>query len=188
MNLSFSTWCVTLNEAGLWSYKRPVTFRLLPAIRRNLLPRSWGYENDGLLQIVNEAVIPNPDMTFVLSVLVWDSIWLLCGSGDVLFALQSPSKIVEIYCERIWVLKDRMHFTSASKSFYFDVLPWVVQDNIWLRQICSITLICHVNFNTVCFAIVSSYLIWHAVTAVVIIVTVLLLPLVLQYYCYYCCY
>jgi len=76
----------------------------------------------------------------------------------------------------------------VSRSFYFDVLPWVVQDNIWLRQIYTTTLICCVNFNTVCFVIVSLYLIWHTITAVVIIITVLLLPPVLQYHCYYCCY
>ena len=72
MYLSFSTWCVTLNEEGLWRYTRPVAFRLLPAFRRNLLPPPLGYENHGLLQILDEAVIPNPDTTFVLSVLLWD--------------------------------------------------------------------------------------------------------------------
>jgi hypothetical protein len=70
MNFSFPTWCFTLNEEGLWRYKRPVAFRLLPAFRRNLLPPSLGYESDGLLQIVDEAIIPNPGMTFALSVLV----------------------------------------------------------------------------------------------------------------------
>ena len=53
MNLSFSTWCFTLNEKGLWKYKRPVTFRLVQTFRRNLLPPSLGHENDGLLQIVD---------------------------------------------------------------------------------------------------------------------------------------
>jgi len=72
MYLSFSTWCVTLNEEGLRRYKRPVAFRLLPAFRRSLLPPPLGYENDGLLQVVDEAVIPNPDITSVLSVLLWD--------------------------------------------------------------------------------------------------------------------
>jgi len=63
----------------------------------------------------------------------------------------------------------------ASRSFYFDVLSWVIKDNIWLRQIYITTLICCVNFNTVCFATVSLYLIWYTITAADIIVTVLLL-------------
>ena len=192
MYLSFPTSCFTLNEEGLWRYTRPLPFRLLPAFRRNLLPPSLGYENNGLLQIVDEAKIPNPDMTFALSVLVWGTVshmWfrrcVVCIAESIEnrrnLVWKNPGCESSKTCYKLMTTECTL--CPASRSFYFDVLSCVIQDNIWLRQIYSPTLICCRNFSTVCFAIVSSYLIWYTITAVVIIVTVLLLPPMLWYYC-----